>query len=151
MDVIGNDDQDHKSHVILEYSACKGEVDAMDKMVRKYSCCRNTKRWPLLLFMNMLYAATVNALVIFMTKFPTFYGNKNQRRHLFFKDFGMQLVRPFIECRASGNFSGIQKNIQRCILMVLGEENVLKKTRNEAASSIKTGHFGLCVPPLTRM
>ncbi|KAL1242822.1 Laminin subunit [Trichinella spiralis] len=31
-------------------------------------------------------------------------------------NLGMQLVRSNIECRASRNFSGMQKNIQRCIL-----------------------------------
>ncbi|KRZ66940.1 PiggyBac transposable element-derived protein 4 [Trichinella papuae] len=145
-DDVGDEDQDWKPHVILEYNACKGGVDAMDKMVREYSCCRNTKRWPLLLFMNMLDVAAVNAFVVFMTKFPTFYGNKSHRKRLFLKDLGMQLVRPSIERRASGNFSGLQKNIQRCILMVLKEEHVPKNTRNEETSSRKRGRCGLCVP-----
>ncbi|KRZ16269.1 hypothetical protein T11_1881 [Trichinella zimbabwensis] len=101
----------HKLRVILEYNACKGGVDAMDKMVWEYSCCRNTKRWPLLLFMNMLDVAAVNAFVVFVTKFPSFYGNKNYRKRLFLKDLGMRLVRPNIECRTSENFSGMQKNI----------------------------------------
>ncbi|KRY93646.1 Zinc finger BED domain-containing protein 5 [Trichinella pseudospiralis] len=55
--------QDWKPRVILEYNACKGEVDAMDKMVQEYSCCRNTKRCPLLLLMNMMDVAAVNAFV----------------------------------------------------------------------------------------
>ncbi|KAL1230911.1 Ribosome maturation protein [Trichinella spiralis] len=33
-----------------------------------------------------------------------------------FCDFHDKLVRSNIECRASRNFSGMQKNIQRCIL-----------------------------------
>ncbi|KRZ19449.1 hypothetical protein T11_16230, partial [Trichinella zimbabwensis] len=132
--------------VILEYNACKGGVDAMDKMVREYSCCRNTKRWPLLLFMNMLDVAAVNAFVVFVTKFSSFYGNKNHRKRLFLKDLGMRLVRPNIECRTSENFSGMQKNIQRCILMVLGEDHVLKNTRNEETSSRKRGRCALCIP-----
>ncbi|KRZ00263.1 hypothetical protein T11_16763 [Trichinella zimbabwensis] len=70
----------------------------------------------------------------------------SHRRRLFLKDLGMQLVRPKIECGALGNFSGIQKNIQRCILMVLGEDHVLKNTRNEETSSRKRGRCGLCVP-----
>ncbi|KRX23887.1 hypothetical protein T07_157 [Trichinella nelsoni] len=48
--------------------------------------------------------------------FSILYGNKSYRRHLLLKDLGMQLVRSNVECRASRNFSGMQKNIQRCIL-----------------------------------
>ncbi|KRX54144.1 hypothetical protein T09_7680 [Trichinella sp. T9] len=63
----------------------------------------------------MLDVAAVNAFVIFMTKFPMFYGNKSYRWRLLLKDLGMKLVCPNIECKASENFSGMQKNIQRCI------------------------------------
>ncbi|KAL1284054.1 PiggyBac transposable element-derived protein [Trichinella pseudospiralis] len=105
---------DWKPRVILEYNACKGEVDAMDKMVQEYSCCRNTKRCPLLLLMNMMDVAAVNAFV---------------------------LVRPNIECRASC----MQKNIQRCILMVLVEDQMLKNTRNEETSSRKKFRCALCI------
>ncbi|KRZ34318.1 hypothetical protein T4B_2739 [Trichinella pseudospiralis] len=53
----------------------------------------------------------------------------------------MQLVRPNIECRASC----MQKNIQRCILMVLVEDQVLKNTRNEETSSRKKFRCALCI------
>ncbi|KRY79289.1 hypothetical protein T4A_8744 [Trichinella pseudospiralis] len=53
----------------------------------------------------------------------------------------MQLVRPNIECRASC----MQKNIQRCILMVLVEDQMLKNTRNEETSSRKKFRCALCI------
>ncbi|KRZ88472.1 hypothetical protein T08_13091 [Trichinella sp. T8] len=89
----------------------------------------------------MLDVAAVNAFVIFMTKFPMFYGNKSYRRRLLLKDLGMQLVCPNIECKASGNFSGMQKNIQRCIQT----ENVPEKTSNEITSRRKKRIVVVCV------
>ncbi|KRZ10407.1 hypothetical protein T11_986 [Trichinella zimbabwensis] len=45
MDDCVDELQDWKLRVILEYNACKGGVDAMDKMVREYSCYSSSICW----------------------------------------------------------------------------------------------------------
>jgi predicted transposase YbfD/YdcC len=46
--------ENKKPEVILYYNSTKGGVDAIDKMVRSYSCKRMTRRWSLAIFYNMI-------------------------------------------------------------------------------------------------
>ena len=50
-----------KPEIIWYYDKTKGGVDIMEKMVRCYSCKRQTKRWPMVLWYNMLDVAVMNA------------------------------------------------------------------------------------------
>ena len=51
---------DQKSSIILFYNKTKGGVDTLDRMVRSYSTKRTTRRWPLVLFYNVIDVSTVN-------------------------------------------------------------------------------------------
>ena len=53
-----------KPEVTLTYNETKAGVDTMDQMTRNYSCKRKTRRWPLLVFYNMLDISAINAYVI---------------------------------------------------------------------------------------
>ena len=43
-----------KPEVILYYNSTKSGVDILDRMVRTYTSKRMTRRWPVVLFYNML-------------------------------------------------------------------------------------------------
>ena len=60
---------DKKPSIILHYNASKGAVDSLDKSVRTYSCQRKSRRWPMILFQNILDIAAFNAFVIFTVSF----------------------------------------------------------------------------------
>ena len=85
---------DFKPKVIMDYNSTKGAVDTMDQMVREYSCARQTRRWPLAVFMNMLDVAAVNAYVLYMTKTPGFAANRSHKRRLFLRQLAEDLVGP---------------------------------------------------------
>ena len=53
-----------KPEVILFYNKTKGGVDTLDQMARTYSCKRMTRRWPLVIFYNMLNISAINAFII---------------------------------------------------------------------------------------
>ncbi|XP_034058307.1 piggyBac transposable element-derived protein 4-like [Gymnodraco acuticeps] len=57
------DDQSvkRKPEVIQYYNHTKSGVDTMDQMVRTYTCKRRTRRWPMVLWHNVLDVATLNA------------------------------------------------------------------------------------------
>ena len=48
------EEEDKKPQIILDYNKYKGGVDTMDHLATIYSCIRNTRRWPMTLFFNML-------------------------------------------------------------------------------------------------
>ena len=55
---------DQKPSIILFYNKTKGDVDTLDRMVRSYSTKRTTRRWPLVLFYNVIDVSTINAFII---------------------------------------------------------------------------------------
>jgi len=59
-----------KPEVVLFYNETKGGVDSMDKMALSYTTKRSTKRWPLVLFCNLLDLSTIAARVVYQEKHP---------------------------------------------------------------------------------
>ena len=59
-----------KPQMVLDYNATKGGVDTMDQMCMNYTTKRQTKRWPMILFYNMLDTSILAASIIFKVKEP---------------------------------------------------------------------------------
>lgn len=122
---LSSEEDNYKPEMILHYNKCKGAVDTLDKMVKEYSCNRGTRRWPLLLFQNILDNAEVNAYILYLTKFPYYENNKNNRRKIFLQELGLALVKPLIELRRQ-NMQCLRKSVKNAILMTL-ENYVVNK------------------------
>ena len=56
--------QEKKPEVITYYNATKGGVDTMDQMVRWFTTKRKTRRWPMVIFYNMLDISALNAFIV---------------------------------------------------------------------------------------
>ena len=54
-----------KPDIVLNYNRTKGGVDTMDQMCLNYTSKRQTKRWPLVIFNNMLDTSILALGVIF--------------------------------------------------------------------------------------
>ncbi|XP_037552794.1 piggyBac transposable element-derived protein 4-like, partial [Nematolebias whitei] len=48
---------DKKPEIILDYNKNKGGVDTLDKLTATYTCQRMTRRWPMVVFYNILDTA----------------------------------------------------------------------------------------------
>ena len=55
-----------KSKVITYYKATKGGVDTMGQMVRLCTSKRKTRRWPLVIFYNIMDISALNAFISWM-------------------------------------------------------------------------------------
>lgn len=55
---------DKKPTIILDYNKNKGGVDNLDKLTATYTCQRMTRRWPMVVFYNILDASACNAFVL---------------------------------------------------------------------------------------
>ena len=69
------------------YNQTKAGVDTLDQVIRFYSVRRRTRRWPLVIFYNILDIACYNALQIFTLKYKEFKLKHGKRpRRTFISD-----------------------------------------------------------------
>lgn len=71
----------------------------MDQMVRTYTCKRKTRRWPMVLWHNVLDVATLNAFTNFTAQHPGYMGGVTNARRLFIKELAKELVMPHMRRR----------------------------------------------------
>ncbi|TWW70038.1 hypothetical protein D4764_18G0008440 [Takifugu flavidus] len=55
---------DKKPTIILDYNKNKGGVDNLDKLTATYTCQRMTRRWPMVVFYNILDVSACNTFVL---------------------------------------------------------------------------------------
>ena len=56
-----------KPEVITYYNATKGGIDTLNRMVRWFTSKRKTRRWPMVIFYNMLDISALNAFIMWMS------------------------------------------------------------------------------------
>ena len=79
---VDTSNEQRKPEVILTYNETKAGLDTMDQMTRTYSCKRKTRRWPLVVFYNVLDISAINAYVIWKALNPNWNSNKSHKRRL---------------------------------------------------------------------
>ena len=85
-----------KPEVVLFYNETKGGVDSMDKMALSYTTKRSTKRWPLVLFCNLLDLSTIAARVVYQEKHPNEKLCQKIARGDFIREVAKSLMRDQI-------------------------------------------------------
>lgn len=74
------------------YNGTNGGVDTMDQMVHEYMTKRKTNRWPFAFFMNLLDVSNIAAYILWCKKFPLWNVKKKNKRNLFLRELGEELV-----------------------------------------------------------
>ncbi|KAL7833250.1 hypothetical protein SRHO_G00302680 [Serrasalmus rhombeus] len=100
--MVDENSQKKKTETILFYNQTKGGVDTNDQMVGNYTCKRQTQRWPMVLWYNMIDIATLNAYSFFRAQHPEFStGITDARRH-FLTELSKDLVTLHMKSRLEG-------------------------------------------------
>ena len=63
-----NIDQGHKKklpEMVQYYSKSKVDVDALDQMARYHTCKSSSRRWPVVVFFNILDCACINSYIVY--------------------------------------------------------------------------------------
>ncbi|GFO14989.1 PiggyBac transposable element-derived protein 4 [Plakobranchus ocellatus] len=81
-----------KPDIMLDYNKTKGGVDAMDQMAYAFTTKRKTKRWPLVVFFNILDLSSIAARVIFQLKYPVDKLSHEDCRQRFNADVGRSMA-----------------------------------------------------------
>ena len=90
-----------KPKVIEFYNSTKGGVDDLDKLVATYRSKRQTKRWPMALFDNIVDVSAYNAFVLWNIVQPNWKGKATFKRRIFLQELGLALVQPVLSSRVS--------------------------------------------------
>lgn len=67
--------------------------------VATYSCRRKTRRWPLVLFYNVLDISAYNSYVLWTSIHPSWEQRKSFRWRLFLEELGGSLIAPLLSMR----------------------------------------------------
>lgn len=110
------DEASLKPEIILEYNRTKSGVDVVDKMCAHYDVARNTKRWPLTGFFNILNIAGINAICLYALN----NGFQKPTRECFLRSIAEGLVRPQILKRIYAK--NIPRNIKKRGFLLLNIE-----------------------------
>jgi hypothetical protein len=96
---IEDKDPQQKPVIITHYNDTKVGVYTLDCMISEYSRKRQTNRWPMELFMNMVDISAINAFVLWKSIHPNWQEAYTHRRRLFLLKLGKLLVEPMIKRR----------------------------------------------------
>ncbi|XP_057685155.1 piggyBac transposable element-derived protein 4-like [Corythoichthys intestinalis] len=112
-----------KPDVIHYYNRTKGGLDTTDQMVGTNTCKRRTRRWPMVLWYNMLDIATLNAYTSFNAEQPGYFAGVTNARRLFIKELGKELVMPHMKSRLEGT-----PTLQKHIIEAMGRCGIEKQS-----------------------
>ena len=100
--------------VVLFYNSTKSGVDIVDRMVKAYSCKRMTKRWPVILFYNMIDMRAINAFIVWLALNGENSSANIRKRQTFLIQLGKELVEIKVETGLSHfSPSAVRANSQK--------------------------------------
>lgn len=100
LSTMHNDDavhQDsHKPDIILFYNSTKGGIDTVDQKTGNFTVQRRTRRWPLVVFFQIMNIAALNSYIVYK-----FFPDNEVDRRLFLKNLAFSLMKPHLQTRAN--------------------------------------------------
>lgn len=84
-----------KPEIVTFYNQTKVGVDVVDQLCSNYSVARNTRRWPAVIFFDLLNLVGINALAVYSANMEY----EKIKRDDFIETFSWDLIKPQIERR----------------------------------------------------
>lgn len=84
--------------IISFYNATKGAVDSVDQLISFSSVKRKTKKWPRVVFSNIIDISLLNAFVLWQQVNPNWNQTTNKRR-IFLEKMALEIIQPTIDNR----------------------------------------------------
>lgn len=90
----------HKPEIITFYNVTKSGVDSVDQKIAQYTVSRNTRRWPIVMFYNMINIAGINGHVVYKSNSQEM-NELTKSRRVFLTNLALDLVNPQLQKRAT--------------------------------------------------
>ncbi|XP_072383022.1 uncharacterized protein [Diabrotica undecimpunctata] len=119
-DAIDEDTGDkRKTVMITDYNNTKVGVNMVDQLCQNYNVARNTRRWPMVVFYNLLNISHINALCVYMANHP----KQKIKRSDFLEKCAWKLIRPQIKVRST--IPRLPREMRKRAQSLVGIENNL--------------------------
>lgn len=115
-DTIDEENHAKKPEMITFYNKTKIGVDLVDQLCEKYHVARNTRRWPMVIFDNLLDISAINAIFIYNAN----NLNSKMTRRQFIENIAWELLKPQIEFRLT--ITKLPRELRRRARALLGIE-----------------------------
>ena len=131
-----------KPQVVLDYNRHKSGVDKLDQMVKEYRPYRATRRWPCVVFFDLIAMSTQASWILFCIKHPHDNITKIKDRKKFLYKLGIQLVtHQLFSRRNSPGFRYLSDDIKKTIKLITEDEetnNIPKIIKKSKVASTET-------------
>lgn len=107
-----------KPEIITMYNQTKFAVDRLDQLCEKYNVSRNTRRYPMVIFYDLLNITAINSLCLYKSN----NWNKKVARSDFIEQLAWELIRPQIEFRST--IMQVSPELRRRARVLLGISEV---------------------------
>lgn len=124
--------------IVHHYNQHKCGVDLADMMCASYTTRRKSRRWPFVLFCNMLDMMALNAFIIWRLKNMRPAAVSAYQRRLFLQDLAVDLAAPHMQRRLRAPQTS--KVARKCIAVILQDR---QPAANQPAP-IPRAHKGRC-------
>nr|CAI5855241.1 unnamed protein product [Callosobruchus analis] len=120
--------------MVTFYNMTKVGVDLVDQLCQKNNVQRSTRRWPMVLFYNLLNIAAINSFCIY--KYHRQALGHDSARAEFLENLSWELIKPQIQRRA--DIESLPRELRRRAKLLL---DIPEETTEKAD---KTGSRGRC-------
>ena len=141
---LGLIEENNKPEIVNSYNASKAGVDTLDQLVRFYTTKRRSKRWPVVLFYNMVDIAAYNAYVLFCLKYPEFLKKyKSRARRNFIKRLTEEIDENYVENVEEPPITQLKHPTAkgRCTICARSRDRKSKKTCHKCDDYICVDHY----------
>lgn len=107
----------HKPEIVTFYNMTKIGVDLVDQLIQNYNVARNTRRWPMVVFFNLLNISAINALCIFKYNLK-----KKVSRDSYLQGLAWEMIKPQIQIRSGVLQLPIELRRRACVLLGVDEK-----------------------------
>ncbi|CAH2017704.1 unnamed protein product [Acanthoscelides obtectus] len=136
-DAIDEETGDDKKPVIIaDYNHTKIDVDLVDQLCQKYNVARNTRRWPTVVFYNLINISGINALCVYKANHPP---QKRIARSDFLQSCAWDLIRPQIEFRST--IPSLPVDMRRRARATLNVREVSPSPSNQPKTTVGRCHI----------
>ena len=139
------DNVKRKPLIIQDYNRNKSGVDSLDQKIMAFRPYRTTKRWPCVIFYDLLAYAMHASWVIYCLKYPDSSLVKYKNRKEFLYQLTHQLVTPLIKARKSSpDYKYLHRDVKLSMdFMIALCEDSITKTNSllETSKVAKSGNI----------
>ncbi|CAF3698644.1 unnamed protein product [Rotaria sp. Silwood1] len=94
------DDEKRLPCAIHDYNQTKGGVDAIDQCIENYTVRRISRRWPMVVFYNMIDIGAINAMTIWLCQNSSWNVKRTNTRRIFLTQLSKALTNLQLQCRS---------------------------------------------------